>query len=477
MYKNGYGISGTTTTQEKRLAKIDITKYECNEFEFSRLFHDVYGSSIKYAVVSNEYYFYNPNSRIWEVDRHEKVKQLAERFLSRDCPLLISNISDIEIRKEYNHWIKNRQCDAAGAAILKCARRKEKIVASQSDFDRIARYFALQNGALDMETNTLVPIRRSYLISKHANAFFDHENSDTAWRDFLLSVFCGDEEMYEYILRAIGYAMQGNANAHCLFMLYGPLTRNGKSTFVRAIGEFFNDYGINISQSSLAAFKNDPAKPRPDIASLKGRRFVAVAELPKTIKFDSEFVKSLTGQDTISARKLYQNDAEKFINEGVFFLHMNRLPTITDATLFTSNRIIVIPFNRHFGIKTADTELYSKLITEEAFSGLLNEIIRVRKKYSGISIKEQLPTAVERATLEYADSCDCVGGFLKTKLLKSSGGWISTSEIYTAYQVYAKSKDEIPVTRQMLSREIKRRGYKIKRTHSGNGVYGYKLKS
>lgn len=477
MRKKGSEISVTTTSLEKRLAKFDITEYECNEFEFSRLFHDVYGSSIKYVAVSNEYYLYNPNLKIWEIDRHEKVKQMAERFLSRDCPLLINNISDVDVRKAYNRWIKNRQCDAAGAAILKCARRKEKIVASQSDFDRMARYFALKNGALDMKTNTVVLIRRSYLISKHANALFDHESADTTWRDFLLSIFSDDVEMYEYILRAIGYAMQGDGKAHCLFMLYGPLTRNGKSTFVRAIGEFFNDYGVNLSQNSLSLFKNDPGKPRPDIVSLKGKRFVAVAELPKAMKFDYEFLKSATGEDPVTARILYHNDAENFTIHGIFFMHMNRLPVIEDVTLFDSNRIIVIPFNRHFGIKTADTELYSKLITEEAFSGLLNEIIRVRKKYSGISVKDQLPTAVERATLEYADSCDCVGSFLKTKLLKSSGGWISTSEIYTAYQAFANSKNEIPVTQQMLSRKIKRRGCKIKRTHSGNGVYGYKLKS
>lgn len=458
------------------IADLDITNYERNEFGLADLFCDIYGNDIKYVPATKMYYLFNHRRMIWEVVQQEKIERLIERFLSRDCFLLVSEISDEEKRRMYRVWISKHQSNATIISILKGVRRKKKIIASLEDFDKVARYFALRNGVLDMRTNVVLPLKREHFISKYANVSYDPDCVDTTWETFLLELFDGDVAMYEYVLRMVAYAMQGEPNQHCLFMLYGPTTRNGKSTFVRGIERFFHGYGTNLGESSLAKIKSDPTSPRPDIAKLQGKRFVAVAELPKKMEMNVAFVKALTGQDTIIARKLYQNDAEEFINSAVFFLHMNRLPRITDMTLFTSHRIIVTPFDRRFDENSADVDLPRKLTSESALSGLLNDIIRVMIKYQGFSIKEKLPSRVKEATQAFVCMDDSVDRFLKNELTPKYKGWISRGELYKAYAECALRRKQKPIDAEAFSDELKDRRYTMKRHNTGWGVSGYALR-
>lgn len=461
---------------KKKLTRVDITDYERTEFGLTRLFSDIYGDDIKFVAVMRTFYLYNYHTGIWEANLDGRVERKVELFLSKDCPMLINRIADAETRRIFHNWIMKKQSDAIICGILRNLKRKRKIVAVPNDFDKHSRYFALRNGILDMQTNTVIPIKKEFLISKYADVLFDPENSDTTWKDFLLGVFEGDLEMYEYSLRSIAYSMEGDARAHCLFMLYGSTTRNGKSTFVRGIGKFFAGYGTCLSQASLARFRNDPSSPRPDIAKLQGKRFVAVAELPKNMELDVAFVKALTGQDVIIARKLYQNDAEEFVNNAVFFLHMNRLPRVTDRTLFTSHRIIVIPFNRHFTTQTMDVELPEKLATGKALSGLLNEIIRVRIKYEGVSIKEKMPKKVKATTQAFSGVCDSIDDFLKSELARAYKGWIHKKDLYVAYENFTLNRKQMPIDSDAFFDELLDRQYQIKRHNNGYGIVGYKLK-
>ena len=477
MYKKNIDSKKHGLTIKEKLARLDITDYECTEFGFAQLFCDIYGKDVKYVASTRTFYLYNHKQPIWEVDLFEKTERKVERFLSRDCPQLISKISDRDIKRKYRMWVSKRQNNSTIVAILRIARRKKEIIAQQADFDKASRYFAVKKGVFDMDTNSIVPMRREYFISKCANVFYDPKNCDTTYRDFLLSIFEGDEDMYDYVLRTVGYAMRGEANEHCLFMLYGPTTRNGKSTFVRGIGRFFDGYATSLSEGSLGKIKSDPTSPRPDIAKLQGKRFVSVAELPKKMVLNEAFIKALTGQDTIVARKLYQNDEEEFVNHAVFFLHMNRLPKIEDSTLITSNRIIVIPFNRHFESHEIDVELTKKLSTEEAKSGLLNEIIRVMRKYRNTSIKEKLPSKVKAATKAFACINDNIDDFLSNELVPKYKGWIRKNEIYEAYENYILRRKGSPIDSDAFFDNLEDRQYVIKRRNNGSGVIGYALKN
>lgn len=468
-------VSGSPVKSVKEIvAEIDITNYTRNEFGFAKLYKDIFGDRLKYVASEKVYYLLQVKQEIWKADKTERLERNVEEFLSNHCVYLANNVADERERKKYIDWISSRQGASSISGILKCVRNKKGVAALSEDFDRYPRYFAIKNGVVDMKTSRFASCKKKYLITKQANVLYDPDNHDSTWREFLMSVFEDDEDMYDYILRSVSYAMEGDATAHCMFLLYGPTTRNGKSTLAHGLVEFFNDYAATIDQSSLARRKSSPGSPSPDVIKLKGKRMVNVPEIPQAIELDVAFIKTLTGQDILNSRALYK-DYEEFTNNAVFFLHMNRLPIVKDATLFTSHRMIVIPFYRHFDIGEADPDMAKKLIQPQALSGLLNEIIRIRIKYEGVSIKDKLPIKVKDATQEFANACDRLGHFLRTKIIRKDKAWIPRKELYQKYCAFMRDKEESPIASKTFTDELANRQYPMTRRNSGYGLFGYKL--
>ncbi len=86
---------------------------------------------------------------------------------------------------------------------------------------------------------------------------------------------------------------------------------------------------------------------------------------------NTELIKSLTGRDKITARMLYGKEFE-FVPQFKLYINTNYLPRIIDDTIFASNRINVIEFNKHFSEEEQDKTLKSKLREPDNLSGILN---------------------------------------------------------------------------------------------------------
>ena len=82
----------------------------------------------------------------------------------------------------------------------------------------------------------------------------------------------------------------------------------------------------------------------------------------------------MTGNDTLNARYLHENSFD-FQPQFKLYVNTNYLPVINDMTLFTSNRIIIVPFDRHFDERSQDTTLKRKFATEEVQSAILNWLL------------------------------------------------------------------------------------------------------
>jgi phage/plasmid primase, P4 family, C-terminal domain len=455
----------------------DITQYEPTEFGMAQLFVDIFGEGIRHVILEKHYYVYKPKKGIWLQDQEEFVERYMERFLSEVCLWLISQIENVGQRRRFRAWIDKRQSNAAVNNILKSVRRKPGITINSTEFDKQARYFKLKNCVFDFGSSECISDDKNFLITKEAGARYDAEVKDNTWRDFMMSIMDNDEEMYDYLLRTILYAMQGNPVYHCMFMLLGLRQRNGKSTFVGGLSAFFGRYGTSLLPESLAKTRvGNGDSPSPDIAKLKGARFVSIAEPAKKITLNVALIKAITGMDIISARKLYSN-YEDFVNHAVFFMHMNRLPVVDDPTLFGGERVIVIPFDVHFEEADRDTQLPKKLVTDGALSGLLNEVLRIQKKYKGVGVKERLPKKIQKATKDFEYKCDPISHFMRKFFVRGEGLWIPMSEIYKRYKKFAFEMGIIPIASRSLTIELKERGYDIKRRgKGGNGLKGYSWK-
>ena len=239
------------------------------------------------------------------------------------------------------------------------------------------------------------------------------------------------DQKKRYLQKAFGYALTGNTRFECLFILYGATTRNGKGTAMETFLRLMGDYGKTARPETIGTrFQQNSNAPSEDVARLNGARFVNISEPDKKLTLSAALVKSLTGNDTITARFLHENSFE-YRPQFKMFINTNYLPQITDLTLFSSGRIKTIPFERHFEEYEQDKRLKELFALPENLSGILNWCIEGLQLLDIEGFDE--PEIVRQATKDYAHNSDKMALFMEECLLEESGAMCRTSRLYGAY--------------------------------------------
>ena len=117
-------------------------------------------------------------------------------------------------------------------------------------------------------------------------------------------------------------------------------------------------------------------------------------------------------------------------------MNTNYLPIIQDDTLFSSGRINVITFDRHFSEAEQDKTLKDKLREDENISGIFNWCIDGLKAFYKDGL---VPTAaVKSATLDYRKDSDKLGKFI-AGCLEESNENITATSVYMVYENWCRA--------------------------------------
>lgn len=266
------------------------------------------------------------------------------------------------------------------------------------------------------------------LLSKLCNANYNPAATCTLWEKTVNEIMQGDAEKIKYLQKMSGRLLTGDTSEEEFYIFFGATTRNGKSTITELLLYLLGDYAITISPESLAIKANkDSRTASPDIAKLAGTRFVVASEPPRRMLFDSSLVKTLTGRDTVSARFLHENEFQ-FKPKFKLILNSNYLPVISDKTVFSSNRVKVVPFERHFTEKEQNKHLKEQL--QQEIDGILNWCIKGLQLYRKEGLEP--PVAVQNATHEYSEDSDKVGKFISECLVKTNQN-LAAKDVYEKY--------------------------------------------
>ena len=304
---------------------------------------------------------------------------------------------------------------------------------SNEDLDTNDYLLNVQNGTIDLSEDTPKFLQHTpdMLLSKICNVNYNPAASCKEWEKFLGEIMQGNQEKIKYLQKIAGLSLTGNTQEETCFILYGSTTRNGKSTFCETLIYLLGDYALTMKPESLAIKQNtDSRQASGDIARLAGCRFCNASEPPKRMLIDTALLKSLLGRDSITARHLHQREFS-FMPKFKLVINTNYLPAITDDTVFTSGRINVISFDRHFEPEEQDKHLKDKLRQDSELSGVLNWCIDGLRMYR----KEGLypPAAVQQATETYRTDSDKIGNFIKECLTETG----KNSSIKSVYEVYS----------------------------------------
>jgi putative DNA primase/helicase len=397
------------------------TQYPHNDIGTANLFFSLHSKNIRYVLEAKTWYVFS--GKLWVKDEGGfRVMEMCKAFtqsLARFAEMVSDSTDDGKAYLKYTAGLTGRK---RRESILADARSISPM--SLSEFDRSKALFNCLNGTYSLTKMELLPHSPNDYISKQAQAEYLPNAVCERWEAFISEIMCGDMETARFLQKALGYCLSGGTSLECFFILYGSGTRNGKSTLIETISSIFADYARNVQPQTLSRGPNDGAAPSPDIARLKGARLVNSPEPDKGLELNTALIKQLTGGDTYTGRFLNENPIE-YRPEFKIFINTNHLPRTDDTTIFTSERVKIIPFTRHFEPHEQDKSLKKLFRKPNNRSGILNWLIEGYRMLAADGLI--LPEKVKNAIAEYQNIGDILGNFCAETLLPETGSRLKTS--------------------------------------------------
>ena len=411
------------------------TGYSWDEAGMAELFSECYQKDTRYCPEARSWYTYDGGA--WRKDTGSLLVAEKIKEFSRLMALYCGEITNEDRRQEYMKFICKMGDRRFRDRLMKDAASVMPV--ASADFDKNPYLINCLNGTYDLQTMSFREHRWDDFLTLQTNFSYTlQECTCQRWIDFVDEVTCGDKEKAKYLQKALGYSMLGIANEECMFILHGKTTRNGKSTMLSAVHHLLGDYA-SVSPVSIICrserSKNAEAAS-PMLASLKAKRFVTMAESNQYGKMDEEVIKQLTGGEEIKARNLYEA-ATTFLPQFTLWLSCNDLPSVSDKSLFASDRVRVIEFNRHFSEEEQDKNLKNEFQTPEAMQGIFTWLIEgyFLYKREGLHMSESMKKVVR----QYERDNDLVLQFLEEKCEKADGKSTRAKTLYDAYKIWCKS--------------------------------------
>ena len=178
----------------------------------------------------------------------------------------------------------------------------------------------------------------------------------------------------------------------------------------------------------------------------------------------------MTGNDTISARRLYEGFFE-YVPTFKMIFNTNHIPRISDMTVFEGDRLRLIPFTVHFGEDRRDPTLKSAFKTPENLSGVLNWALEGLQllRTEGFA----MPPAVAAATNNYRRSQDKLLLFLEEETESSAGYEVPLVVLHNAFGDWCRASGLQPVGLPRFKEMLEERQiYSRKKRPNGAGRKG-----
>jgi P4 family phage/plasmid primase-like protien len=240
------------------------------------------------------------------------------------------------------HAIRS-ESDRAIKAMLSIAQKMEPIVVDAVKLDANPRLFNCLNGTLDLTTCKLREHRREDLITRLAEVEYNEGAKSELWEKFLERTL-PDEALLSYVQKSVGVTLYGRHGMKVVFVIHGA-SNTGKGTFQTATAAAIGEYAMTAEIDVLrGAGKNEAGDaPRPGIVRLKPARMVNIYETTSNLRINAGLLKTLSGDDEITARGLHQAPIT-FLPQFTIWLATNYRPHVPHDDDAAWGRLREVPF-------------------------------------------------------------------------------------------------------------------------------------
>jgi P4 family phage/plasmid primase-like protien len=262
-------------------------------------------------------------------------------------------------------------------------------------------------------------------------------------QDFFRKIY-PDPVLREYALTLYSACLEG-ANHEQKFYIMSGSGGNGKSKIIDLMSKTFGEYQEALPVTALTRKRADAGSANPEMIVLKCRRFVSMVEPEEGEKINTSLMKQLSGQDTLKARGLFQ-DQDQFVVMARIFMSCNDLPAVSSMDEGTWRRLRVIPHVSTFveegkptnpaaHIYARDPLLDSKITRwRPFFAGMLAWYYE--NKYLRGGLHE--PPQVNDASRKYKEENDAFAAFCQDCLLREVGAEVRTNDILVRYKEWIR---------------------------------------
>ena len=460
----------------EKVNPIDNKTYPWTDIGAGKLFADYYKHILRYVPERRSWFFYSGG--IWSQDTGNLKAMFYCMELAKLLHVFAIKIFNDDLRKQYMNYTRKWQTHGYRVNVLKDAQVYHPI--PYALFDSDTYIFNCANGTLHLDTGSFTEHQAADRLTKISPVNYDAKAQSERWNSFINEIMSGDMEKTKFLQKILGYALSGDTRHECMSVLYGASTRNGKGTLCESVLKVFGGYGCTARPETIALkSNNNSSNPSEDIARLAGVRFVNIAEPGKGLILNTSQVKSMTGNDTLNARFLHENSFD-FSPQFKLYINTNYLPVVNDITIFTSGRVIIIPFERHFDEAEQDKGLKHEFASPEVQSAILNWLIRGYEMLHKEGLVQ--PESVIKATKQYQHDSNKTLLFVEDCMEEGANYEDYTANVYDKYRIWCTDNGQYAESmrnfKQSLSSlmEVRRKRPKIGGEKT-TMVIGYKLVS
>ena len=437
---------------------IDIS--DKSDYMNAELLIQSYGEDLIYV---NGIGWHHWTGKLWEPDVDDViVRQLfvkCMRALQEDAAARIaSSHSKTEMKEAaaIAAWSVRSLSAHAIAAAIELATTVPGVRKSPDEIDGIDTLWLLNcdNGTLDLKKGTLREHRKTDYITKMVPIDYNPSATAPFWESTLQLVFDNNQELVDYMQRALGYSMTGSQDERCFFIAWGEAGANGKSTVLETVQDLL---GVGYSQMSDMTVITSSAQDNrvaASLAKLQGARFVNMNEAEENQKLSESLIKQLTGGDTVQACYKYKNPFEY---KPVFklWIRTNEKPIIHSQNNAIWDRVKLIPFERSIpkDKRLPRSEVDDRLKAE--MPGILAWLVRGCSAWlkDGHLVD---PPEVTAAVQGYRVDSDIVRSFVDESVEKKVGSKLKTQDAYQAFTMWCKEGGERYImTKNKFTRRIR----------------------
>lgn len=455
--KNSYSASFKQGEVNAQTEQTGQRLYSFDDTGNAQRFVDLFGDKVRYCYTDKRWLWYD--GRKWCTDMTGTVKRLADKAvacMAAEAKVYAQLDADegTDMAKAFEKHMKSCRSNKSKNAMLSEVMHHVPVLPAQ--MDRFKTVLNTPGGVIDLRSGGISPHDPMTYLTKMTAVEYSENADCPRWLAFLDDIFRGDKDLIRYVQKAVGYSLTGSTTEQCAFFLYGT-GRNGKSTFIDIIRDIFGDYAANIQPETIMVRSNQSTAINSDIARLKGARLVTSVEPNEGVRINEGLLKQLTGDDTVTARKLYGDEFE-FKPEFKLWMATNHKPVIRGTDTGIWRRIHMIPFTVQIPEEKIDRRLKYKLSAE--LTGIFRWAVEGCLLWQKEGLK--MPRAVLEEVREYRREMDVISAFVEDKCTVGKGLSVKSSQLFAAYLNWAEQNNEYRMSSTKFGMELAKRFEKVK---------------